>query len=159
MSSTVSFFCQGEPATKGSMRAYTYRRKSGRIGARVAHDNDRTAAWSQALGWAARQALRGASFDAAAVEVRCSFVVPRPRDHYGTGRNAGQIKPGAPREPTSHATGDVDKLVRCLLDALTGIAWADDSQVVEVRASKAYHDPLLQLRAVTGCHVEIRERF
>jgi hypothetical protein len=32
----------------------------------------------------------------------------------------------------------VDKLARSTLDALTGIAWADDQQVVELVVSKAY---------------------
>ena len=33
---------------------------------------------------------------------------------------------------------DVDKLSRAILDALTGVVWKDDSQVVELRARKQY---------------------
>jgi len=33
---------------------------------------------------------------------------------------------------------DVDKLSRAILDALTGVVWNDDSQVVELRARKTY---------------------
>lgn len=33
---------------------------------------------------------------------------------------------------------DVDKLSRAILDALTGVVWKDDSQVVELRARKTY---------------------
>ena len=35
---------------------------------------------------------------------------------------------------------DVDKLARAVLDALTGIAIVDDSQVIEIRAVKDYAD-------------------
>ncbi len=33
---------------------------------------------------------------------------------------------------------DVDKLARCVLDALTGVVYADDGQVVAMRLSKQY---------------------
>lgn len=33
---------------------------------------------------------------------------------------------------------DLDKLVRAVLDALTGLAYKDDSQVVSIQASKTY---------------------
>jgi Holliday junction resolvase RusA-like endonuclease len=35
---------------------------------------------------------------------------------------------------------DIDKLLRAVMDALTGIAYADDSQVIEVMVSKVYGD-------------------
>jgi Holliday junction resolvase RusA-like endonuclease len=33
---------------------------------------------------------------------------------------------------------DTDKLIRSVLDALTGIVWTDDSQVVEILARKQF---------------------
>lgn len=47
-----------------------------------------------------------------------------------------------PKKPTYEypSRGDVDKLCRSLLDACTGIVWADDSQVVHLEAVKAYAD-------------------
>ncbi len=36
---------------------------------------------------------------------------------------------------------DLDKLVRAVLDALTGVVWRDDSQVVEILAHKSYALP------------------
>ena len=35
---------------------------------------------------------------------------------------------------------DLDKLIRGVLDALSGTAYDDDSQVVEIKATKAYSD-------------------
>ena len=71
------------------------------------------------------------------VAVRLRFWLTRPASHYGTGRNKAVVKPSAPRRPAGRP--DVDKLARAVLDGLTmGGAFADDSQVVELQASKWY---------------------
>ena len=36
---------------------------------------------------------------------------------------------------------DLDKLVRAVLDALTGVVWVDDSQVTQIVASKVFGSP------------------
>lgn len=56
------------------------------------------------------------------------FVLPRPKSHHGTGRNANTIKPSAPTQHTQKP--DLDKLIRAVGDALTSVAYQDDSQVV-----------------------------
>jgi Holliday junction resolvase RusA-like endonuclease len=35
---------------------------------------------------------------------------------------------------------DLDKYIRGVLDALTGIAYLDDSQVIDIKAEKVYSD-------------------
>ena len=71
------------------------------------------------------------------VAVRLRFWLTRPASHYGTGRNQAVVKPSAPRRPAGRP--DVDKLARAVLDGLTmGGAFADDSQVVDLQASKWY---------------------
>jgi crossover junction endodeoxyribonuclease RusA len=71
------------------------------------------------------------------VAVRLRFWLTRPASHYGTGRNKAVVKASAPRRPAGRP--DVDKLARAVLDGLTmGGAFADDSQVVELQASKWY---------------------
>ena len=76
------------------------------------------------------------------VAVCCTFLFNRPKGHYGTGRNAGRLKPSAPRHLTSHALGDIDKLLRALLDAISvkagGSLISDDSLVTELMANKRY---------------------
>ena len=73
------------------------------------------------------------------VNVNIYFTFPRPNAHYGTGKNAGQVKASAPPFPSSHAIGDIDKLVRACLDALTDAGmWKDDSQVVGLLAIKVW---------------------
>jgi len=75
-----------------------------------------------------------------AVELRLGFDLPRPMGHYGTGRNAGVVRPSAPAWPT--VMPDVDKLARCICDAITDAGlWHDDSQVVSLTAAKRYGSP------------------
>jgi crossover junction endodeoxyribonuclease RusA len=47
----------------------------------------------------------------------------------------------AEREGRPITTPDLDKLVRSTFDGLTGVAFVDDAQVVEVIASKHYCEP------------------
>ena len=70
------------------------------------------------------------------VTLTVDFYLPRPQSHYGTGRNAGTLKDSAPAE---HLTmPDTDKLQRAVGDALTRLAWRDDSQIVAWHAYKHY---------------------
>jgi Holliday junction resolvase RusA-like endonuclease len=68
------------------------------------------------------------------VHLRINFYFPRPKGHYGTGKNAGDLKKSAPTFHTIRP--DIDKLVRSVLDALTGVCWRDDSQVYRIEVYK-----------------------
>jgi crossover junction endodeoxyribonuclease RusA len=87
---------------------------------------------------------------AGAVHCEITFRMPRPQGHYGTGRNAGQVRPGAPAYPASKP--DLDKLIRAVLDGLTdGGAWKDDGQVVALAARKMYVPTYLS----AGCRIRL----
>jgi crossover junction endodeoxyribonuclease RusA len=74
-----------------------------------------------------------------AVCANIAFYLPRPASHYGTGRNAGKLKPSAPAYPA--VKPDRDKLERAALDGLTaGGAWHDDAQVCTGSTLKLYAD-------------------
>lgn len=73
------------------------------------------------------------------VAVMLDFYLPRPKAHYGTGRNAQKLRQGAPGMPSGKP--DIDKLTRAVLDAMTGVAFHDDSQVCFIMASKNYATP------------------
>ena len=62
------------------------------------------------------------------VAVRCEFVFTRPKSH----TRAERAVPSKTTKP------DGDKLLRCTLDALTGIAYVDDAQVADMRAVKRW---------------------
>jgi Holliday junction resolvase RusA-like endonuclease len=68
--------------------------------------------------------------------VQIVFGFPRPKAHFGTGRNADQVKSSAPHYHVVRP--DVDKLSRAVMDALRGVVYADDSQVVCKTVSKQY---------------------
>ena len=133
----ASFFVPGRPATKGSARAYTYRRsaaKGGGIGARVTNDNPRAAAWDRLVTIAARTNYKGEPVSGP-VAVRLVFLYERPKSH---GIRWGKSRTGRLPPATSRALGDIDKAARCCLDALTGVLFHDDAQVVSLTAEKQY---------------------
>lgn len=69
--------------------------------------------------------------------VRIIFTLPRPKGHYGTGRNTHHVKDSAPCYPA--VKPDLDKLIRSTLDALGSAGvYGDDSQIVRVVAEKVY---------------------
>jgi crossover junction endodeoxyribonuclease RusA len=62
------------------------------------------------------------------------FLFQRPKSHYGK----KGLRSTAPVHCTSASLGDIDKLLRSTNDALTGILFDDDRQVVSVNAQKRY---------------------
>ncbi len=65
-----------------------------------------------------------------------NFQVARPKSHFGTGCNKAVLKLGAPAMPIMKP--DLTKLVRSTEDALAGILWRDNCQVVGQEAQKRY---------------------
>lgn len=90
------------------------------------------------------------------VRADLAYTFERPPSHYRSGRNAHLLKAGAPRFPGNSA-GDVDKLQRAIFDALTAARiWADDTQVVDVRARKAYAGEAEWAAPAAGVDIIIR---
>lgn len=75
----------------------------------------------------------------APAEVTITFFHPRGVGHYGTGRNAGRLKPSA---PTWKSTApDIDKLTRAILDAITTSgALRDDARVARLVVEDRWAD-------------------
>lgn len=67
------------------------------------------------------------------LEATCIFYVERPQGHF---KKDGSLKPNAPEFPTVRP--DATKLFRSTEDALTGVAWSDDAQVVRQIVEKRY---------------------
>lgn len=65
--------------------------------------------------------------------VELTFTFERPKSHL---TSKGILKSGLSEYHVKRP--DVDKLIRAILDSLTGIAYVDDSQVVSVAARKQY---------------------
>jgi len=140
---SLSFEVLGVAATQGSFIPGVT--KDGRPFLR--QDNSRTMPWRQELAAMAQRAI--AESDEAwpasgPVELRVTFVLPRPVGHYGK----RGLRPKAPRFPATRP--DLSKLVRALEDALTGIAYEDDSRIVTHRIEKVYATPTLTPRALVS---------
>jgi Holliday junction resolvase RusA-like endonuclease len=131
----LSFSVPGDPVTQGGMTAFVNPR-TGR--AHVAHKRSSALAEYRARVALAAQAV-GASPMSGPLAVSATFVLARPRGHFGTGRNEGQLRAGAPVWPTTRP--DIDKLERALLDALCGACYANDAQVVRSSMTKRYAGP------------------
>jgi len=130
----ISFFVLGIPAPKGSARAF-FVKKRGR--AVITAANAKTRPWEQAIRSEAEIARHGAPASTSAVRVRAVFRFPRPAGHFRA--NSPVLRPSA---PLAHAKKpDVDKLARTLLDALSGVLFVDDAQVVRLEAGKRFVEP------------------
>lgn len=70
------------------------------------------------------------------VAVELTFVLPHPKGHFRTGKHAGELRPDIPymcaRKP------DIDNYIKLVLDALNGVFFLDDAQVVKIEAQKRY---------------------
>ena len=92
------------------------------INGRVLHSQGSAlAVWRSLIGWEAKSA--GASPHSLPVKITISFFMPRPKT----------VKRAYPS-----VAPDLDKLVRGVLDGLTGVAYEDDGQVVQIHARKLY---------------------
>lgn len=141
----ASFAVTGTPQPKGSTRSFAIKSgpRAGKI--RTIADNDADLArWTDAVRAAALRSLglleaEDATPTTGPVYLRLRFRFRRPASHY-TAR--GQLTARAPRYHVQRP--DRDKLERAVADALTGIVWRDDSQIIDGRASKSW--------AVAGIH-------
>ena len=70
------------------------------------------------------------------VALNITVVRGRPQSHFGTGRNAGALKRGAPRLVT--VKPDIDNYLKTVLDALNGVAYADDGKVATISGVKVW---------------------
>lgn len=86
-------------------------------------------AWRQDVAAAARRAYGDGPLLEGPILLSLQFQRPRPKGHFGSGRNAGRLKASVPGYPTTRP--DAIKLTRAVEDALTGVLWQDDSQIVE----------------------------
>lgn len=129
------FACTGVPRPQGSKKLVRDKRsgKTRMIDVRP----DALEKWRDAVGWAAKLVRQpGAKLLAGPlrVELEFRFLITKP-ERMG--------------EPHSQKP-DVDKLIRAVLDSLTGIVWVDDCQVVSVAATKRWS-------SLPGVEVEIRD--
>lgn len=142
----LRFEVAGKAEPAGSKRAFVpqkngqpFRSKTnGRIVVSVVDDNPNGRDWKNRVGDAARQQWGARLLLTAPLWLKVTFYLLRPKGHHGTGRNAAVVKESAPQFPATKP--DVLKLTRAVEDALSGIIYADDAQIVSERIDKRYGD-------------------
>lgn len=139
----------GKPITQGS-------KVKGRYG-NIRDDNAETLhPWRVQVTAAAVDALGQRPRITSACEISVWFYFERPASHYGTGRNAEQLKDYAPAYPDNVKSGDIDKLQRAIFDALTAAGvWKDDSLVARVYAEKLWTSPAGM--TIPGARIHVSE--
>lgn len=131
----ISFTVYGVPAPAGSKKGF-YNHKAKRV--IITDDSKRSRPWKAVISDAAVEAMGERSPLEGPLMLSLTFIVARPKGHYRTGRNAGLLREAAPEYPT--VKPDLLKLARAVEDALSGIVYRDDSQVVVERLNKWYGD-------------------
>lgn len=132
--SRLSFFVPDTPRPAGSKTAGF--RKDGSVFYRPASKHAST--WRASVRLFAVQAMKAESgfkpYEGP-VSILCEFLLARPKSH---SNSKGVLKPNAPIYPCKDP--DLTKLVRGVEDALNGLVWKDDNQVVRQSNVKRYTD-------------------
>jgi Holliday junction resolvase RusA-like endonuclease len=143
----IHFTVYGTPAQMGSKKAF-YSEKLKR--AFVTDDNSKARkSWANAVSTAAAETMNGDDLLDGPVRLVVRFYFARPKGHYSTSK-AGGLKASAPELHSQ--SPDLDKLIRCLNDALTGIVFRDDKQVWSIASERHWTEQ--QERAEVEVHQE-----
>lgn len=132
----ITFTVYGQPRPAGSKRAFPIRRKDGSLGAVVSDTSGQEGKEWRALVQAAARKEYSGPLLIGPLRLTIIFALPRPQGHFGTGKNGLIVKDSAPKFPTKRP--DLLKLARAVEDALSGVVWKDDSQIVWEILRKQY---------------------
>ena len=132
---SVKVRIEGVPVPQGSLDWF------GR--GKATHQNeDELKAWRRLVALTVRDAMMQTGMKTAPkgtpISLRVEYHLPRPKHHFSVidGRVVALVRPSAPALPT--VKPDLDKLTRAIGDALSGVAYVDDAQIVESSTSKWY---------------------
>ena len=137
----MSISVNGTPAPQGSKR---------HMGNGImVESSKKVKPWRQDVRFAAEEA-KPEDWDATgAMAFEAVFCHARPKKHF---KSNGTLRDDAPVYVTSKGAGDIDKIVRATLDALTssGVIF-DDAQIVRLQVTQLYGPPgaTMYLRRLT----------
>lgn len=115
---SLKFFIEGIPQPKGSMKSFAWiDRASGKARSSITHGSSETKYWQNWVSLKIKEVFH-APPSKGPIWVNLCVFVPRPK-------TISEAKRKYPTVPPDH-----DKYTRCILDAMTGIVYVDDSQVV-----------------------------
>jgi len=125
----LSFRVAAVPKPQGSKRGFVVKGKDGGRPRAIVVDSAKEPLRSFRDAVRAEAVAQGVEMFVGPVSVALAFSMPKPK----------VAERGPRRWPIGKNVGDIDKLARACLDALTDAGiWHDDSQVVELIARKDY---------------------
>lgn len=124
---TVCFEVAGKPQPKQRPR---FSPKTGRVYTpEETHKYERTVRFSYRVRYNGMVSEHGPIW----ATVKCYFPIPE-----SVPKLQKELMMSGRIRPTNRRTGDVDNLAKSVLDALNGVAYTDDSQIVSLTAEKWY---------------------
>lgn len=128
----VTFTVPGAPVPKGRARSRIVKTRDGRQF--VSHYTpDETVQYENLIRMCAKDAMHDRYPLDGPIRLEVTVVIPIPASWSGRKqRDAASGRVGATKKP------DVDNFVKALSDGCNGVAWIDDSQIVELVARKQY---------------------
>lgn len=126
----VTFSVDGKPTPQGSVVAHVHGKRASIHYAQ----GSGLAVWRNMVSAKAQEAW-GETVYGGPMQIALDFHHQRPKSHYKDlyGTVKAQYIGARPSGPP-----DLDKLIRAILDSLTGVVWLDDGQVCSILASKSY---------------------
>lgn len=139
MPDTITFTIPGEPVAKGRARSFV---RNGHV---AHYTPEKTARYENLVKLAAQQAMgdMAPAEGAVALIVRAFMGIP-------TSWSQKKQRAAALGEITPTKRPDLDNIVKAVKDGANGVTWKDDSQVVDVRASKRYGTPRVEVEVRVG---------
>lgn len=127
---SIQLFIPGNPVPQGRPRAYV-RGKHASV-----YEDAKSKDWKHVIAVHARAWLLGNDIKEGdwklidtAIKLEITFKLLRPKSV------------SAKKRPEPITRPDLDNLVKAVKDALSGVLWRDDSQVIELEAKKIYNNP------------------
>ncbi|MDH3291517.1 MAG: RusA family crossover junction endodeoxyribonuclease [Gemmatimonadota bacterium] len=132
---TIQLKVYGRPVPAGSKRGFPIRGKGGKIHVSVTDASSKAKPWQAQVRAEAAELMAGRPLIRDPIQARAMFYLARPKGHFGK----RGLRPSAPRYPAVQP--DASKLWRAVEDALQGVVYANDAQIVEQWVMKVYGEP------------------
>lgn len=129
----IRFLIPGEPVAQIRPR-FSAKLVNGKIIRRVFRDQGEQEGYFKQI--ITKQLPKDFEIFTGPVILEMDFRLTRPKNHFGTGRNAEKLKRWAPIWPL--VTPDWDNLAKFVCDCMNGLIFEDDKQIVSAKADKFY---------------------
>ena len=141
----ITVYGSAKPA--GSKRAFVIGGK-----ARITDANKNSKPWKMQVAQHAGEAMQteGTALFDGPLRVVFTFYVARPKGHF---KKDGTLSAAGRRQPYPAVKPDVLKLARGVEDALSGVVYRDDAQIVDEHLKKRYGTPERVEIEVLGMHL------